>query len=603
MKIRRAWIRVTAAAAIATIGGPWAAAQDRYSPYPTAQPNPAAAPVAPYGVQATQQGPYSTTYPTTGYQSTPQGANGSTTPDRYATTAGTPYASTPYQPPRYQQPAVSSPYASLARKTNDTTTSGTAMPDKSAMQPQAGNLPTPDPAMSGAAMTQGSTQGYSATSPYPSTDAMSGYLSSDPGNAYANYGYQDYGYGECLDGCDSGSAWFGGVYGLYMTHSAPGYRAFTAGIDSVATGTPYYPQARDIENQSDCAFLAPHWQGGVEVRLGCTFGIGDTCDYGDACGDCGPCNSGSGCNNGCDNACGCQPCCTPCCQQMYAWEVAWWGLDDDRRDQYVDGPLTPNFRYYGMINYAGLEYDDGGGAAPVNDFYNYQIPVAGLGAETVLAQRVRTNFSAQNFELNIMRLPLFASDCGCDGPAFSLTSMCGVRYFRTDDDFEFGTEWDDGGGVFDGWGNGTNELFHAINVNNYLVGFQAGANMNYCVGLRWNFFWDTNFGVYNNYITQRQRIYNPLVGDATFVQDGRNANVHSHKDDIAFLGEIRVGGGYSFDEHWRAILAYRAIGITGVALSQNQIQPQYINWADTARIHSDSSIVIHGIQAGVECVY
>jgi hypothetical protein len=292
---------------------------------------------------------------------------------------------------------------------------------------------------------------------------------------------------------------------------------------------------------------------------------------------------------------------------MFAWEVAWWGLEDDRRDQFVDGPvpLGGTFRYYGMINYAGLEYDDGGGAAPVNDYYNYQIPVTGLGAETVLAQRVRTNYSAQNFELNIMRLPLYMSGCGCDceGPAFSLTSLCGVRYFRTDDDFEFGTEWDDGGGVFDGWGNGPNELFHDINVDNNLVGLQLGANMNYCVGSRWNFFWDTNFGVYNNYITQRQRIYNPLVGDAVFAQDGRDANVNSDKDSVAFLGEMRLGGGYQFAAHWRATLAYRAIGITGVALSQDQIQPQYINWADTARIHSDGSIVIHGIQAGVECVY
>src|SRR3990172_5946074 len=38
MKIRRAWIRVTAATAIATVGGNWAAAQSQYAPYPTTQP-------------------------------------------------------------------------------------------------------------------------------------------------------------------------------------------------------------------------------------------------------------------------------------------------------------------------------------------------------------------------------------------------------------------------------------------------------------------------------------------------------------------------------------------------------------------------------------
>jgi hypothetical protein len=593
MKIRRAWIRVTAAAAIATIGGPWAAAQGQYAPYPTAQqyPYPTAAQVAPYGAQQSQPSSSPVPYPTTAYQNTPQPSNVPAAQDRYATTAGTPYASTPYQPPRYQQPAVSSPYASLARQMNDTTA-----PGKSAMPPQQGNLPTPDPAMSGDAMSQGNLQGYNSSSSYPTTDGMGGYLSTDPGSANGNCGYQDYGYDACMDECDSGSGWFGGVYGLYMTRSRPDYRSYTVGVDSVATGTPYYPQASDTENQSDCALLVPHWRGGVEVRLGCTFGIGDSCDY----GDCGPCDSGGGC----DNACGCQPCSTPCCQQMYAWEVAWWGIEGDVQQQFVDGPLTPNFRYYGMINYAGLEYDDGGGAAPVNDYYNYQIPITGLGAETVLAQRVRTNFWAQNFELNILRLPLYSGGCGCDcAPAFSMTGLCGVRYFRTDDDLEFGTEWDTGGGTFDGWGNGTNELFHDINMENNLVGFQLGANMNYSVATRWNFFWDTNFGVYNNYITQHQRLYNPLVGDATFAQDGRDMDVDSNKDDIAFLGEMRLGGGYMFADHWRATLAYRAIGISGVALAPEQIQPQYTNWADTARIHSDGSIVIHGIQAGVECVY
>ena len=126
---------------------------------------------------------------------------------------------------------------------------------------------------------------------------------------------------------------------------------------------------------------------------------------------------------------------------------------------------------------------------PVNDFYNYQIPITGPGTETVLAQRVRTNFSAQNLELNFLRLPLLTGGCGydCCAPAFTLTGLCGVRYFRFDDDLEFGTEWATGGQpTFDGWGNGTNELFHDIQMENQLVGFQLGANMNYASPRRWN---------------------------------------------------------------------------------------------------------------------
>ncbi len=252
----------------------------------------------------------------------------------------------------------------------------------------------------------------------------------------------------------------------------------------------------------------------------------------------------------------------------------------------------------------------------MNYLYNYQLPISDVpafgdttAARTVLSQRVTTNFSCQNLELNIMRLPLFTGGCSCDGcgPSFWLTGQCGVRYFRINDDLGFDTEWATSnsgpGSTFDGWRNGTNELFHDINTENNLVGLQLGTTTNYCVATRWNFFWDTDFGIYNNYITQRQRMFNPISGYATFSQDGSNVNVHSDKDDVAFLGEMRLGGGYLFTSHWRGILAYRVIGVGGIAQAVDQIKPAYINRADTARINSDGSMLIHGLQAGMEFNY
>jgi len=175
---------------------------------------------------------------------------------------------------------------------------------------------------------------------------------------------------------------------------------------------------------------------------------------------------------------------------------------------------------------------------------------------------------------------------------------------RMDDDFEFGTAWDDGSGPFTGFNQvSANQLFHDINLENNLVGFQLGANMNYCVASRWNVFWDTNFGLYNNYITHDQRIYNGLGSPVTFSQDGREATVNSTKDDVAFLGEMRIGGGYLFSNNWRGTIAYRAIGISGVALAPDQIKPEYSNWADTARVDADGSIIVHGVQVGIECNY
>ena len=63
------------------------------------------------------------------------------------------------------------------------------------------------------------------------------------------------------------------------------------------------------------------FQNGVEVRFGCTFGIGGACD------DCGG-GGGYGTACGYGNGCGCP-------QDNYAWEVAWWGLDEDAPIDYV----------------------------------------------------------------------------------------------------------------------------------------------------------------------------------------------------------------------------------------------------------------------------
>ena len=163
----------------------------------------------------------------------------------------------------------------------------------------------------------------------------------------------------------------------------------------------------------------------LKFASGCAFGIGDGGDYGD-------CGYGGGTERCGGDPCGCEPCCQPCCQQYYAGEAAWWGIDRDVQDQFVDGPLTTNFRYYGMINYAGLEYDENAGAQERQRF----LQLSGAGhrprCETRACPTRADQLLRQNLELNIFRLPLsMVAGCGCDccPEPFSLTGFCGVRYF------------------------------------------------------------------------------------------------------------------------------------------------------------------------------
>jgi hypothetical protein len=470
---------------------------------------------------------------------------------------------------------------------------------------QNGKLPTPPQGTGGSEMLptpiDGLQRGDAATAAGygPGAGCNCGGYPNTSGYVGGGYG-DDYGLGGYMDDCDGGPTFFGGVYGLYMTRTEPAYRRYTVGVDTAATGTPYYPGSQDTENFSDCSLLIPDWRYGYEVRLGSTFSLGNDCAADYSYGNCG-CDTGcDSCNSGCD--------CNTCCAPQFAWEFAFWSLDRDVQSQYVDGPIVDDFRYYGMVNYAGLEYDDGtNGTQSVNTYYNYQLPITGtgdFGGQNVLAQRVRTNFWAQNLELNFLRLPLYTGGCDPCGPTFAMTGLCGVRWFRVDDDFEFGTEWGDVGTDPDGWDyNSPNELYHDIQMENNLVGFQLGANMCYSFATRWTAFWDTNFGVYNNYITQYQRMYNGVNGPVQFAQDGRDFSVRSEKNDLAFLGEMRLGGAYGFTESCRGVLAYRAVAITGIALAPDQIQPAYTDWASTALINADGSIIIHGIQTGVEFSY
>jgi hypothetical protein len=178
---------------------------------------------------------------------------------------------------------------------------------------------------------------------------------------------------------------------------------------------------------------------------------------------------------------------------------------------------------------------------------------------------------------------------------------------RMDDDFFNAVQFSDPGAVggadggYDGFyaGDAETELFHEINVDNKLVGFQMGANVDYMCTSCWSLFAYSNFGVYNNHMSQYQRVFENGAGEIRFVNDGGDASVRSTKDDIAFLGELRAGMGYQVSCNCRITAAWRAVAISGAALSVNQIRP-FDNQEIVSRIDSQGALIMHGLQVGSE---
>lgn len=414
--------------------------------------------------------------------------------------------------------------------------------------------------------------------------------------------------------CGPRRQWFAGIYGLYMQRDRS-YPVQTV-VDTTGAPPSYYPMPTDTYLTSVSA--DPGFAGGAEVRFGSTFGYA-----------CNPCGCGS--------------------YQPFAWEVGYWALAEDDSQALMTDILTDGDRMYGRINYSGLNLDrDGAGATyadrRLNDYNDYQpFPNATPNDVRVLANRVRQSFQAQNIELNFWRFgsPAPTGGCGyataaangcgtcndacgsCDLPScgpsqrFFLSGLMGVRFVQFDEFFQNGIYYtvdsdDDGTPDADqpsvypsGFPTGDNNHFlHDIDVDNDLVGFQLGCSMNCLVGCRWTLFADTTFGIYGNDIDVYQRVYNSGDGTVTFASTGGNAAVYSSKQDVAFLGEWRMGVGYQATCHCRLTLAWRVLGATGVALSSDQIPTAgFTNPNQTGYIHSNGSLLLHGLQAGVECKY
>ncbi len=173
----------------------------------------------------------------------------------------------------------------------------------------------------------------------------------------------------------------------------------------------------------------------------------------------------------------------------------------------------------------------------------------------------------------------------------------GFRFFKFDEDISIFMDRDD-----NLVGSTDFEINHDIDIENNLYGFQLGTDMNYgftnCLHLEVG----SKFGVYWNHATQDQLIYN-LQGPA-FVLPGtpQDFTVSSQEDDVAFLGELRVGFAYKVGSHFRFTSGYRAVAASGVATALGQLRQGRTlgSLASVADIDTDESLVLHGAYVGTE---
>lgn len=558
-----------------------------------------------------------------------------------------------YQQPAYGAPGMAAPRATAPRVAMQ---AGASLPAPTEAVPAAMGV-TPGP-MTGVTVTPAQpAASYPAAAPAPVSTTYPSYPAAPAGYAGDSYMAAGCSTGSCATGdcgtsvygCDTGAycapvtpaaprrQFFLGLYGLYMGRDNPGKATSVFLVDGAPAGTYYPDPGTDVlfaTSEADVDFT-----GGGEIRVGTTFGCGTD-----------PC---TGCAY------------QPFAWEMGYWGLAEDSSVGEIVDDFGGTTRIYSQMNYAGLEYdrdgSGGTY----GYRPVNDYYDYQKPIDSTSTNDirVLAVRVRQSFYAQNLELNFWRFGTagvgagLAGGCGtglgglaggrgcgagacgagacgagacgvgacgagCDscgcGPVvrpqrFFLNGLLGVRYLQLDETFRnavFFTR-DDGFGAVaageptafpDDMPEDDNTIFHDVEVDNDLVGFQLGCSMNYVAGCRWTLFADTNFGVYNNHIDKYQRVFSPGGGTVRFVGTGENAAVRTSKDDVAFLGEIRTGVGYQVGCHCRLTAAYRVVAVSGVALAIEQVGD--MSSPETfGHIDSNDSLVLHGFQGGVEFKY
>ena len=409
-----------------------------------------------------------------------------------------------------------------------------------------------------------------------------------------------------MSGCLSKHAgcgyWFGGVYGLLMDRDdANKYPLVFTSADGAPDG--YYPPSSSVVLRTRDVDIG--FQPGVEFRLGRTFG----------CEPVNPCDP-----------CGCSP-----CMPKWGLEGVYWTIFEDDDDQfYVD---QANIRTYSMMPMAGLEYNPGSGYRPVNEYWDYGPPVRTQDIRITLA-RVHSSFEVQNVEVNLLRLgvcgcnggPAYSAASGvgacggsagygCDsgacadpcatgcntcalrGPRYSCTGVCGFRWMQFNEDFMYGVDF------LNTTTSATGFLNYWSTVENNLFGAQIGCNGMYRIGCKWGFHLASAVGLYGNDIDVRQYMVSP-TGQVRFVGTQENFDVRAYKTDVSMLGELRIGASYQATCRCRLYGGWRAIGVTGIALATDQAPTQFLDAAQLSRyVNSNGSMILHGLQAGVEWNY
>ena len=213
----------------------------------------------------------------------------------------------------------------------------------------------------------------------------------------------------------------------------------------------------------------------------------------------------------------------------------------------------------------------------------------------VVDQRVHTDFNAQNLELNIIRFPMCNTGCSsatavvaAATPAvatrvataaamptaasgFSMYGSCGVRYFHVDDDFLYGTRIPATGGACVDDKTDANQYVDLRHQRQEQPRWSA-SRLDQRLLLRQV---EPVLQQHVRHLRQpHDRMATHVDRAAALVtyQDGSNVRCpHAQRRRSPSSANCVSVRAYDINCHWRGVIAYRAVAITGVATASDQL--------------------------------
>ena len=256
-------------------------------------------------------------------------------------------------------------------------------------------------------------------------------------------------------------------------------------------------------------------------------------------------------------------------------EIIYWGLDDDVRRDFAQAPGPTSFVSISQLNDLTLP----SGTTAFQEFNN------------ATSLSVFRDTEINSFEANLLRNGgAYHTRHGRSG---NIEILGGFRLFQFDESLRLlGTD-------------GAVATDYSLAANNFLVGAQLGARNEVCLSQKFRLTSGINVGLFNNRADTRQQVrdQNGAFATATFAGATHEFNFEDEQDDVAIMGEFKVGLIMQLSDRFRANVGYQALGVSGVALADDQIPLNSTDEGLLLRARTNGSLLLHGVYFGAEACF